>query len=302
MERQKDDKVGKVLGLLQDEQGFVGSELQGSILLLPAEVKTEGGWLIYRTAGFLRFSPSAKRGETEEPRPKRKVRGALDGFVRLAFPSQAERQSSSDIEEFATRWGGLGLCHHGLPHTHPPVGNPFADPGAFLTRCAPTVSKVGMYTEQIKLWRDFAARAFVALRLAATLRRSPNPGTDKAHRQILVQTANKWLSNGSVTVRLVDRARDRRWPEGVEFRLSVGAGLYGVLAAQLAMALTLSRQFYVCAECGRLFTPDPSHRPRTGRRAFCLQCGRPAAVRHAMRDMRQRPPHQTGAQELICCC
>ena len=105
MDRKHYDKVGKVLGLLEDEQGFAGREIPGALLLLPAEVRIERDKLIYRTAGFLRFSPSAKRCRTEEPRPKREVRGALDEFVRLAFPSQAERQSSSDIEEFAARWG-----------------------------------------------------------------------------------------------------------------------------------------------------------------------------------------------------
>src|SRR5208282_2007986 len=177
---------------------------------------------------------------------------------------------------------------------HPPIGNLLVDPGYF-TRCSPTVSD-GMFAEPIKTWRELAAGAFIAMRFAADLRRGLDPGKDRALRRSLVSISNKWLSDGGVTVQLVDAAPNHRWPSGVEFRLSVGVGLYGVLAAQLAMAVTLSRTVYVCAECGKLFTPEPSHRPRTGRRAFCRQCGRLAAVRHAMRDMRH--PSQ-GTQELL---
>lgn len=281
------DKVRRVLAVLQDEHGLAGREIPGTLLLLPAEVQIDGEKLLYRPAGFWRMLSDGKLGTSEDPELKRKVTGALDEFVGLAFPTEAERRSSSDIAEFAKKWGGLWLCDHGLHYSHQRVGNLLIDPSGCFTRCMPTVAG-GMFAEPVKAWRELAARAFNAMRLAASLRRETDPEMDRTSRRLLVQIVNKWVSDGGVTVRFVDTALDRRWPEGVELGFSTGGDLYGVLAAQLAMAITLSRQLYVCAECGRLFTPDPIHRPRTGRRAFCLQCGRPAAVRHAMRDMRRQ--------------
>ena len=290
MDAKQESNVKNILGLLQDDRGFAGREIPGARWPLPDQVKVEGDRLLYHPVGFLRPYATDKfiTGETKQIAT---VEGALDEFIRLTYPSRAERHSSSDIAEFATRWGGLWLCRHGLPYSHSPIDDP-ADPSSYFTRCLPTV--VGeMFAEPIERWRELATSAFLIMRFAADLRRAFDLQTDRSSRRTLIQVANKWLSKGRVTVELVDAAPDQNWPAGIEFRLSAGIGLYGALAAQLAMAITLSRQFYVCAECGKIFTPEPKHRPRTGRRAFCQKCGHAAAVRHAMRDMRRPPLAET---------
>jgi hypothetical protein len=162
------DKVSKVLAILQDEHGFAGRGIDAH-LLLPAEVKIDGGNLLYRTAGFSRWSAD-KLDSTEKPKFKSKVKGALDEFVRLAFPSDVERHSSNDIAEFARRWGGLSICHHGLPYTHQPIGSLLIDPSSHFHRCVPTF--VGeMFAESTKSWRELAVEAFDAMEIAARLRR-----------------------------------------------------------------------------------------------------------------------------------
>jgi hypothetical protein len=118
----------------------------------------------------------------------------------------------------------------------------------------PSISR-DRFVEPVKVWRGLAQSAFVAMRFAAALRRSRDAGSEPDNRRTLIKIASRWLANGSVGVYLADCAPEQRWPAGVEFRLSPGVGLYGVLVAQLALAVTLSRLLYVCAECGKLFTP-----------------------------------------------
>ena len=43
------------------------------------------------------------------------ARGMLENFLRL------HEQSDESIRVFASRWGPLGICMHGLPHTHWPL-------------------------------------------------------------------------------------------------------------------------------------------------------------------------------------
>jgi hypothetical protein len=54
----------------------------------------------------------------------------FEGFLRL------ERATDERILEFAQRWGPLGICEHGLPHTHWPL-NTWDGHAASLVRASP---------------------------------------------------------------------------------------------------------------------------------------------------------------------
>jgi hypothetical protein len=77
----------------------------------------------------------------------------------------------------------------------------------------------------------------------------------------------------------------------LENRISVslgGGGLRGALCAEMLLEIQgREREMVKCASCMGWFRPDRSH---GARRAFCSgpQCGRQAAVRFSMRDMRAR--------------
>jgi len=47
-----------------------------------------------------------------------------------------------------------------------------------------------------------------------------------------------------------------------------------------------TKMLSACSECGKAFMP--TRQPTQGKRAFCLDCGKPAALRHASQDYYRR--------------
>ena len=68
--------------------------------------------------------------------------------------------------------------------------------------------------------------------------------------------------------------------------LQVGLSLFGALTVQL-LAATTGAGFAICSACGRAFVPL-RRKPAYGRRRYCTDCGRAAAVRDAKADQRAR--------------
>src|SRR5205823_2591345 len=108
----------------------------------------------------------------------------------------------------------------------------------------------------------------------------PANATRAARRSLLEQLADEWLVRGSVTPALSWERFDPR----AQLRVN---DLFGVIAAQLLLAISSDRGVAICAspECGRAFALD--RLPIIGQRTFCPTCGVRAAWREAKRDQRR---------------
>jgi hypothetical protein len=86
-----------------------------------------------------------------------------------------------------------------------------------------------------------------------------------------------WLEMGAVRPRFV-------WPDlGPQVNL-VAPNLFGNLAVQLLVTISMTKAFLACTECGRAYIP--SREPKPGERNYCPKCGRRAANRRTQRERR----------------
>jgi hypothetical protein len=206
--------------------------------------------------------------------------GALDRFRRL--------HNGAGVLRFAQRYGVLGLCHDGLPTSH------YHGPGW----CPPS-SENGRRYEPIDRWLDYARQARAMVELAIALRRHrPGDDTDwrllleseeavgKVHRypgmeyMHLQGEIDHWIYLAGVRPGLY-------WDEPKqlpELRL-VGNHTFGVLAAQLLLAVTGAHGWAICSWCGDQY--EPTRAPVVGRANFCHSCVE-KAVPERLRKRRQR--------------
>jgi len=109
------------LDQLRDLSGALERPIGARPLAVPREVVIEGERLRWWTPVLgMPSSPEAVSreeldrclGKPLEAMPGDKM---LESFVRL------HRKSDQDIRNYAAKWGPLGICRHGLPHTHWPL-------------------------------------------------------------------------------------------------------------------------------------------------------------------------------------
>lgn len=225
--------------------------------------------------------------------------GLLDQFVQLSDVSD-ER-----ILAYARRWGLLILCEqHHLPigHNQPlRFAAPMSAAGAScnLQRRASDYS----YLEATEDWRHFARQARALISIAARLHGRqlgaaadwalvyertgregpPGQGILEAERFALTLVVNEWLVLGSVRPQF-------HWDSGRTTMPAItlgGGGLFGALAVQLMLAVSMTDGLALCSACGAPFVP--TRRPRPDERHYCPTCreaGRPQ--RDAARDHRRR--------------
>lgn len=217
--------------------------------------------------------------------------------------------TSEEIARFAARWGILGLCEpHGLPVTHPPA---FASAQlisrGFAIKWDSQPTTVGADnctvsgdlggTESIESWRCLSAFVGALLRVAGSLHtgRFGDPGdwgvlvgdywwdreTTPPHllKHVLAQIIDALLQVAGVRVRFT-------WVVGPPEVVFTTHSLMAALAVQVSLAATQRDGFAICSGCQRFYIP--SRRPSSGRRNYCQECGRPAALRDAQRDRRLR--------------
>jgi hypothetical protein len=218
----------------------------------------------------------------------------LDTFLRLC------REPAERIEHFARTWGCLLLSSSGRP-------------------CSPAPPIA--YTEPIRTWRYFSARAQGFLNLAAKLtlgRRSTEsdwaPLTGLA--DIIGEEGIRFLRDESIELAVIAErghvwrtssptlSRQRRDLISYEATLWLKLGRIGffndgkgalkidihgcafsALALQLAMVIAGARRLFVCSGCGATY-PRKQKAPKPGQENFCPSCGRKAALRKA--DERRR--------------
>jgi hypothetical protein len=191
--------------------------------------------------------------------PEVSLDGCLDDFVHLADAS------ADEVYAFALKWGPLLLCEHGAPSSHQ-----WDCSWLGLDRW-PLAS--GRAWEPLGPWYMLAQNAREILEGAADVHYRRISGEDAWFmRHTVEEEASEWLKAAAVTPSL-------RWPEGdpAPYVTLTEGGLFGVLAIQLAAALTSPLGIYRCTTCGFPFTP--AHRKRRmDQRRYCPSCSMDASL------------------------
>ena len=156
-----------------------------------------------------------------------------------------------------------------------------------MPRCSPLGwHDQGNPWDPLATWRAFSREAFALTKIAdrvlrnkvgspedwATVyersgRKAPWWKQDvRLERVIVADVVNEWLIIGDVRPSAVWHLSDKK----PSVRLG-GAGLFGALALQLALAIGQSAGFAICHHCGREYAPT-NRRPKVGQRHFCKEC------------------------------
>lgn len=109
--------------LRSPESGKLYRVLPSTELAVPLEVWTNGSelrWRVPKPTAQLLTDARVLRGEAQDralgkPKFRKPGQGMLEGFLRL------HAATDEAIQSYASRWGALGICKHGLPHTHWPL-------------------------------------------------------------------------------------------------------------------------------------------------------------------------------------
>jgi hypothetical protein len=230
---------------------------------------------------------------TISPRRIRPDRAMFERFLGLASASETA------IARYATKWGMLFICEHGLPASHKAHEHDGSGGCPLITRSP------NEYWEPIARWRHFSRQAKAILSIAGRLTVDERPGRKEDWRvifedQILWQpwdpgvdvdrlmlrsVINEWLSMGRVRLEF-----DFSGSASVALVRPRGSGLFGALAVQLALAVGKSNGIGTCDGCGGEYSPV-ERRPKAGQRKFCKKCrvkGIPKKLAHEDYRTRQK--------------
>jgi hypothetical protein len=211
----------------------------------------------------------------------------------LAFTQLADAHPAR-ILEFAQQWGVLGICEaHGEPSSWG------------YDSCAMLRSPMlphDQYWEPIDSWRRYAREVGALLSLAADLEQGePGEvgdweaivgvlhrgwhGLDEASlvcEEVLNQPKltvddKRWCLTQAINERLKysDVRPEVVWDSGVrQLRLSAGGpgGLSGLLALQIAAAITSRDNLLKCYRCRKPYVRDDRRAPARGGRQYCWDC------------------------------
>lgn len=149
--------------------------LPGRPVAVPLDCWLEGDELCWRTPDPTgpKSPPGADdqewRRSTGAPRFRTPRQGMLEGFLKLAAASDDQ------ILEFARRWGPLGICEHGLPHTHWPLNTWDAYAARWVAEDPEAPKSSQEESERAREIPCFqAAPITVAMRTASTARVPPD--------------------------------------------------------------------------------------------------------------------------------
>lgn len=285
------------------EIGFLGRPLPASRCLTPVRVEIDGERLYYGRGEGLeverlilrRISPPSE---------------LLDRFVSLS------NGSASAVKKFASKYGVLGICEHGLPCTHQscvPINSGWSCMPMGWGRGDMANSPTHDPWEPLSSWFSYSARARALLNIAARLHQGKcglvndwqqihgttpsqsldNPSNDNEKRLliekwILTGELNHWLSVGGVRP-LIEwgLGKGSTQPRIVLSSGRLPFGLFGAIGLQLLSAVARSDGLDVCCGCGTAYMPG--RRPNPNRRSYCPNCRkRKVPQRDASRAYYQR--------------
>jgi hypothetical protein len=217
-----------------------------------------------------------------------------------------EHAPAEKIHAFASEFGPLYLCEHGLPNTHGLSGGNMI-PRMSAHRACDVGFADGTMVEQFEQWRDLSRQANVVLDLAAEIHLG-RPGSDDLWRQLpmylddeavgiatragatgdadldrlrLLFHINTWLLWAQVSPGLT---WDQSEAPMVRF---TPIGVFGAIALQVATRVGRVAPTAICSACG-LHYERIGRAAKIGQRNYCPDCRPTAATRLAKRDQRQR--------------
>lgn len=217
------------LAIADPDTGQLGKSVAGRALRVPGRVWIQGAKLHWLWGG--------------EPVPAEDApaaRGAQFGVQaswmqifrnQLVYPSKEMLNkflslsdgTDADILAFAKRWGPLGICEHGVPHTHWPLtpwnehvrivrGGSHREPGA----SAPPKEKLEVLRpwchaqgaeetwrfggwEPLAAWRSYASEARTIATIADQLHRKSGHVVSLDRQTIVALTGQDWLSGNTLS-------------------------------------------------------------------------------------------------------
>jgi hypothetical protein len=258
----------------------------------PASVSLDGDDLIWDYVAAEEGAAFGWASLTEtlskRPSPAPADRNLLHDFLRLA------EGTSEAVHAFASKWGMLHLCDHGLPRTHPPL---------------PGVPRSTIYCQEFEV-DDLHGREPVSgwLRWAATMRSVAVLAADFHAGETRRDHAEQWarlLPNREPPATSDQAAKELAevvqlflwyglvmpWVDLTGPRITIrGRELFGTLAVQLLLVAVQAEGLAICKGCRLPFAPK--RRPAAKRRSYCPDCraaGEPqkdasAAYRQKERD------------------
>jgi hypothetical protein len=276
------------------EDGSLNRPTEVSRIPVPGVVKLDGDRLVWRgvSPGLERTVYSGKE--------------MLGRFIQLARPNTTDEQ----IRDYASKWGVLHICEHGLPASHIPDSYSFS-PLETVEQCSPLgwpaipedielpekeedMEPLFSGWERIESWRYYAHEAQAILNIAAKLyaKEKVKPEdwkelTDEAAELLaredvnnqlryLIMLVKSWLALGNVRPDIICIPIGHKDKSQIEPKITLGGygpswgHLFGALACQLMYAVTRAQGLAFCGGCGNTYIPQ--RRVRTDRRHFCDGC------------------------------
>ena len=277
---------------LTTEEGVVGRRVQPFRLRVPLDLWIERDHLVWT---------DTYHDDPECDRNKRVTTSqeTMDSFLNLSDGT------SEEILRYAMRWGPIGFCKHGLPVSHKSRWGPDR---TGTTTCH-LIGGPDRFREPLKFWRLTSRRAQALLNIGARLSDDEpgkeedwkildcafvNPGNRHEWRVVnqrdtLAWQLTRWMQMGLV----VPVVTFRKTLLSFSLDAMLGSRLFGVLAYQLALAVSSTDGLAICSACSGTYIP--TRRPTLGRRTYCPSCrkrGKP--IRDASRAYRQRK-HQSAS-------
>ncbi len=259
----------------------------GSIGLpsVPLDLRLDGNVLRYRSGVRLTEGKNIRPtlGRTE---------GMLDRFRQI--------EDGAGVLAFASRFGVLGICaRHGLPSTHGPLprremadvkSSPSQRADVPLYDCLPCGWPD--VAEPVKRWLHFARQTRALLSIAAALHQAKRPSAkdwavvleDVEPAEDRVKKAKRYAKDANLSRKALTASVDQwlllagsrpkfHWPESAPQPLiELQNGTVGVLAMQLAFAITKAHDLAVCSGCGQAYMRLKRKAQSGGRRNYCLIC------------------------------
>ncbi|SRR6266567_1860881 len=261
---------------------------------VPSEVDVEDGCLVWTV------HPEDVTSEVRSNPWRRTESPMLRQFLELADADD------NTIAAYASNWGVLWICPHGLPGWHTAeaprlayvrrfFGAPEPRP-AMDSHCA-NMAWIDERTEPIATWRHSSASARALLEATAALHmnRPPNEAARaclgivegvKADDATDLQLA-RLVVGGTVDVLLSGLAvrLEFLWTQGTP-QLSFATRTFAsALALDLALAASRSRGIATCSSCSQVYFP--TRNPRAWGRHYCSTCrAKGIPLRDAQRDHR----------------
>jgi hypothetical protein len=211
---------------------------------------------------------------------RRAPKSLLTVFCNIAEAPDTERA----VKAFASKWGMLGLCHHGLPSTHNSnchSDHETVDAYKNLSLCFSCLQRIGFEIAAGRCGEPIDWELADSILCAEDF-----PPWDKLMRSSIVKfgVARDYLQIMMGRLTAVSRLQPRlAWNDGswvIDFDALEGPNVVAILTLQLIAGIA-GGALRKCRDCPRWFQPR-------GRKVYCDACGIQASWRAASKRQREK--------------